>query len=171
MKKSLLALAIAFGTALTAQNYELSTLRIGDFSIYQEKKAAEKIAKISLNPNAGNDNANKVNYHGEMVDIVMYDKYISEDKPTINSIYYLVSKSKKFKTKSGMGVGSKRTELIEAYKNYPNFTMHQYTDEANPSTSKESYFTLNDNDANTYLVFKMIDNTVVEVRVSVNEGC
>jgi hypothetical protein len=114
---------------------------------------------------------NLVKYAGEVVEITINKDYENQDKEAYN-IYTLSTKSKKFRTKSGMGVGSTKEQLLDAYKNYPNFSVNQMWDEKTEkfSTTK-SNFILTDNDAGTMLSFTLINNTVVEVSVFYNEGC
>lgn len=40
-------------------------------------------------------------------------------------VYGLSTTSSKFKTKSGMGVGSTKAQLLSTYKDYPNFSVGQ----------------------------------------------
>ena len=71
-----------------------------------------------------------------------------------------------------MGVGNTKNELIEAYKNYPNFSVNQGWEDDGEKLSKTiSYFNLSDNDASTELSFKLENNVVVEVSIYINEGC
>ena len=87
-------------------------------------------------------------------------------------IYSLSTKSKKFRTKSGMGVGSTKDQLIDAYRNYPNFSVSQMWDEkTEKQSSAMSSFVLTDNDAGTYLSFTLTNNIVTEVSIYMNEGC
>ena len=68
-----------------------------------------------------------------------------------------------------MGVGSTKDELLNAYKNYPNYSVNQSWEENESKTT--SFFRLTDIDARTELSFKLVNNTVVEVTIYVNEGC
>ena len=71
-----------------------------------------------------------------------------------------------------MGVGSTKEELLDAYKNYPNFSVNQMWDEKTEKlSSKMSNFVLTDNDAGTNLSFTLINNVVTEVNVYINEDC
>ena len=171
MKKGITLILLVFSLLGFSQSFEISTLRIGDFKIFMDKTSADKIANKSLKKDADYDNPNKINYNGETVEVLLFERYINESQPEISSVYLLRTKSPKFKTKSAMGVGNTREELIQAYKNYSNFSMSSYKDPDNKETWKESYFMLNDNDAGTYLQFKLVDNIVVQVQVSLNEGC
>ena len=71
-----------------------------------------------------------------------------------------------------MGVGSTKDQLIDAYRNYPNFSVSQMWDEkTEKQSSAMSSFVLTDNDAGTYLSFTLTNNIVTEVSIYMNEGC
>lgn len=178
MKKLLILCLLSFGMTFSfaQDNFDLSTLRIGPFTVFMKDKAVEKFTNTKLvsydGPNEYNKK-NKVNYNGEIIEIIIMEIWDDEGKKENGyQIYSLSTKSKKFRTKSGMGVGSTKDELIEAYRNYPNFSINQMWDEKTEklSTSKSS-FVLTDNDAGTYLSFTMINNVVTEVNVHMSEGC
>ena len=53
------------------QNFDMSTLRLGDFTIKMTNKAAEKITKSKIKVvNTDNYQPTKVNYLGENIEIV-----------------------------------------------------------------------------------------------------
>lgn len=158
-----------FSIVISAQNFELSTLRIGEYTIFMKKEAAEKLSKTKFQKFDDYEYKTTVNYFGEKIELVGYKSYISEAEPDVETVQCLGTKSKKFRTKSGIGVGNTRDELLNTYKNYPNFSVSQSWDD-NESKST-SYFRLSDYDARTELSFKMINNVVVEVTIYVNEGC
>ena len=171
MKKTSLLFLFLISITFSAQNFELSTLRIGDFTLKSTNKDVEKITNAKLKIFEDYNKTNLVKYAGEVVEITINKDYENQDKEAYN-IYTLSTKSKKFHTKSGMGVGSTKNELIETYKNYPNFSVNQMWDEKTEKLSTtKSNFILTDNDAGTMLSFTLINNTVVEVSVFYNEGC
>ena len=157
-------------------NFDISTLRIGPFTINMKDKAAEKFTTSKLvvydGPNEYNKK-NKVNYNGEIIGISIMKMWDNEgQKEEGYQIYSLSTTSKKFRTKSGVGVGSTKDELLEAYKNYPNFSVNQMWDEKTEKLSTVmSNFALTDNDAGTNLSFTLINNVVTEINVYMNEGC
>ena len=177
MKKFIIVTFLVMGTFTFGQeNFDLSTLRIGDFTINMKDKAVEKISKSKLISFTGQDDwnkTNKVKYAGEIIEIVVSQSYDEQGQNDGGyQIYSLMTKSKKFRTKSGMGVGSTKDEIFEAYKNYPNFSISQSWDEKTEKMSKtKSVLSLQDNDAQTYLSFIMENKIVTEIYVSVNEGC
>lgn len=172
MKKiiQLLLCIFAFGY-ISAQDFEVSTLRIGPYKIFMEKEEADKIAGTKLKITDG-QLKNNVKHGGEVIFIGLYNTYLSESKPNVPSIMALSTTSKKFKTKSGMGVGNTRDELINAYKNYSSFSVHPaWNEKGEKLKNNTGYFTLNDEEAGTVLSFKLVNNVVTEISVYLNEGC
>ncbi|KEY19031.1 hypothetical protein [Kaistella antarctica] len=178
MKKLLILSLLFFGMihSFAQDNFDLSTLRIGPFTVFMKDKAAEQFSKTKLvtydGPNEYNKK-NKVNYNGEIIEIAIMPNWDDVgQKENGYQIYSLSTKSKKFRTKSGMGVGSTKDQLIDAYRNYPNFSVNQMWDEkTEKQSSAMSSFVLTDNDAGTYLSFTLTNNIVTEVSIYMNEGC
>lgn len=136
---------------------------------------AEKIAGIRLRLGTEANNYNDTNMvilDGQRVYISPAETYNSEaDKPVIVSRIW--TRSNRFRTKSGLGVGSTRKELLDAYGYYPRFEVFpEYDSNGKPSKDKAT-FTLYDTDAETAIQFYMIGNVVWEVRVfkDFGEGC
>ena len=178
MKKLLFLSILLCGTifSFAQDNFDLSTLRVGPYTIFMKDKAVEKITKSKLLLFTGENDylkTNKVNYLGETFEITIMQIYDDQGQNIAGyQIYSLMTKSKKFRTKSGMGVGSTKDQLIDAYRNYPNFSVSQMWDEKTEKMSAtKSSFALTDNDAGTFLSFTMINNVVTEVSVYMNEGC
>lgn len=176
MKKLLFLGMFLFGmnVSFAQQNFDMTTLRLGGFTINMSNKAAEKITKSKINVvDSDSYQPTKMNYLGENIEIVFARSTNDEGQYDGNfKIFSLATKSKKFRTKSGMGVGSTKDELLEAYKNYANFCVNQSWDEKTqkPSTMN-STFALSDTEANTILSFILQNNVVVEVNIYMNEGC
>ena len=167
MKKiTLLFTLLFFGVISAQENFELTTLRIGPYKIFMKADEAEKISGRRLQQYDDWDKSNIVIFQGEIIDVKLQNTYISEKENNVSAIYTLSTKSAKFKTKKGLGVGNTKDELIEAYKNYPNFSVNQGWDD-----KTISYFNLSDNDASTELSFKLENNVVIEVSIYINEGC
>ncbi|CAM2974941.1 hypothetical protein DRF59_09605 [Chryseobacterium flavum] len=172
MKKiiSLFIFVITFGCVAAQENFEVSTLRIGPFKIFMEKSEAEKIAGTKLKISDG-EQKNGVKYNGELINIEVFQGYGGEAKPDAVTITGMTTTSKKFRTKSGMGVGSTRDELINTYKNYPIFSVRPEVDDKGKRIKDAGYFNIEDYDAGTQLTFKFINNIVTEITVYLNEGC
>lgn len=173
MKKITLVFTLFFFGVISAQeNYELTTLRIGAYKIFMKADDAEKLAQKKLQVFEEWGKTNTVSLNGEKVELQINQSFSNDKEPSLLTIYSLSTKSPKFRTKSGMGVGSTRDKLINSYKNYPNFSVTQSWDDKGENRSKTvSYFNLSDSDANTELSFKLENNIVTEVSVYINEGC
>ncbi|AZA82495.1 hypothetical protein C1637_08125 [Chryseobacterium lactis] len=172
MKKiiSLFIFFLALGFTNAQENFEVSTLRIGPYKIFMPKVEAEKIAGAKLN-NTDSNKKNIVKYNGESIQIDLFENYINEANPSVPSITYMTTTSKKFKTKSGIGVGSTRDDLINAYRNYSNFAVRPDWDDKGNPIKDVGYFSLEDSQAGTQLRFKFVNNIVTEISVYLNEGC
>jgi len=83
----------------------------------------------------------------------------------------LSTTSKKFKTKSGIGVGSTKDKVINACKNYLSYSVYPGWDNKGNQQKNVCYFMLNDLDAATVLTFKIVNNIVIELCVSMNDSC
>lgn len=173
MKKlTFLFTLLFFALNFAQENFDLSTTRIGPYKIAMKADEAEKISGKKLMQYDDWNKNNVVTFQGEKIELKIQNTYISEKENNVSAIYTLSTKSAKFKTKKGLGVGNTKDELIEAYKNYPNFSVNQGWDDKGEKLSKTiSYFNLSDNDASTELSFKLENNVVVEVSIYINEGC
>lgn len=169
--KTITLLLFLFSLLSFAQaNYELSTLRIGPFTLKMDVEQAEKIAGKKLRIDEKNNAPNHINYNGEIISLQIYEVWKGENLPNEKKIGYISTSSSKFRTKSGLGVGSTKVEVIEACKNFSGFSLYPgWNDDGSPNKS-ESNFNLTDVDANSVLNFKMKNNVVVEVSVFYDEG-
>ncbi|PKF73680.1 hypothetical protein [Chryseobacterium sp. PMSZPI] len=172
MKKiiSIFIFVLAFSLMNAQENFEISTLRIGPYKIFMEKSEVEKISGTVLQISDG-EKKNGVKYNGEIINIEVFQGYGGEAKPNAITVTGMTTTSKKFRTKSGMGVGSSRDELINAYKNYPAFSVRPESDDNGKRIKDAGYFNIEDYDAGTQLTFKFVNNIVTEITVYINEGC
>lgn len=172
MKKiiQLLVCVCMFSFMAAQENFEVSTLRIGPFKMFMDKTEAEKLSGMKLKLSDG-ESKNTVKYNGEIILVDIYERYVDEKNPNALSVYGISTKSKKFKTKSGLGVGSTKDEVINAYKNYSSFSAYPAWNDKGEKLKNESYFILNDDDAGTMLSFRFLNNIVTEMSVYMNEGC
>lgn len=162
---------LAFSFLSAQENFEVSTLRVGPYKVFMKSAELEKLTGTKLKLTNG-EFKNSVKYNGETLMISTTQDYDNEGKETNGySIYGISTTSKKFKTKSGIGVGSTKDDIINAYKNYPSYNVYPGWDDQGKQVKSESYFILNDSDAGTILSFKMVNNIVTEISVSLNEGC
>lgn len=172
MKKITFLLLLFFFAAVSAQdNFDLSTLRIGPFHLKMDMKEADKIAGKKILADNKYNSPTPVNYKGEIINMYVWESSDSE-KGTTRNIGNISTTSKKFRTKSGLGVGSTKDELIDAYRNFSSFSLYPGWNDDGTVNKSESYFNLTDNDAHSVLSFKMKNNVVTEVTVYMDEeGC
>jgi hypothetical protein len=164
---------ITFSGIVYSQNYDLSTLRIGEYKLHMTHTEAEKLAnKKLLIPSEQNEynGTTIVNYYGELVEIDIIN-HGNEEENEPNKVYAISTKSPKFRTKSGMGVGSTRDEILETFKNYSSYELYPEYDDNGKVIKGSGYFRLIDIDAETALVFSFVNNKVVSVQVILNMGC
>lgn len=173
---SLCVLFFSMQSFAQTANMEVSTLRIGPFKINMDKSEAESYARKPLLTAKESNQYNgetTVKYNNELLKVNINSQYDGENKPEKEVITNLSSTSTKFRTKSGMGIGSSRSELINTYKDFSNFEVFTGWEENGEGRSKTtSYFVLKDVDAGTALSFKLVNNIVVEISVYIDEeGC
>lgn len=173
MKKlSILITFFFFALNFAQESFDLSTTRIGPYRISMKADEAEKLAGKKLLQYDDWDKNNVVTFQGEKIEVKIQNTYFSEKENNVPSVYSLSTKSPRFRTKKNMGVGNTKYELLEAYKDFPNFSVNQGWDDKGEKLSKTiSYFNITDVDATTELQFKIENNVVTEVSIYINEGC
>lgn len=163
----LFVLACSF---ISAQDFEVSTLRMGPYKISMEQADVEKTSGTKMKVIDGTAK-NAIKYGGEILSIDFYSTYMIDTKKDIVSVLGISTTSKKFKTKSGIGVGSTRDDLINAFRNHSSFSVSPSWDEDGKRSPQDTgYFVLNDETAGTNLSFKFVNNVVTEISVSVSAG-
>ncbi|SIQ28952.1 hypothetical protein SAMN05880574_10997 [Chryseobacterium sp. RU37D] len=171
MKKIIPLILLAFSVSfISAQEFEISTLRIGPYKIFMKNDEADKFG-IKLKQ-TNYELKNVVKYNGETILIATNTDYDDQGKENGKMVIQgLSTKSKKFKTKSGIGIGSTKDDIINAYKNYPSYSVYPNYDDKGNKQNNSSNFVLNDLDAGTTLSFTIVNNIVTEMSVFINEGC
>lgn len=103
-------------SGLKAQDYSLSANNIGPFKLGMLRPDAQKFSKTKLSYK-GASSTTTADYKGSKVDLGFFEspEYDALPKGTL-SIIYLSTKSPKFKTKKGIGVGSTKSQVLAAYK-------------------------------------------------------
>lgn len=155
---------------MMAQSFDISTLRLGTYKLKMPVAEAQQIAQKNLTvPSESNDytGATTVDYYGENIVVTIGKSYdASGTGPATEAIIGISTQSPKFKTKSGIGIGSTYTEVFNAYKALNSFTKYPEYDD-NGSLIKNSFqFSINDLDANTAIQFKFVNNKVVKITVT-----
>jgi len=177
MKKLLFLSFLTFGLIYSSaqENFDVSTLRIGAYTINMKKKDIEKVSKTQVVSFTAKDENYKnvaVKYLGETIDMIIAQS--SDNQGMYDGGYEITSlstKSKKFATKSGMKVGSTRAQLLETYKNYPNFCISfLWNEKTHKQSTSDSIFLLTDIDAGTFLSFQMLNDVVTIVSVYKSQG-
>jgi len=154
---------------------DITTMRIGPFKMTMLKSEAQAFTKISLKKAVdvkGWPVPNVIKYNEELVEVTI-DNYFGNGNTSKDAITELRTTSTKFRTKSGMGVGSTRYELLNVYRDYSNFEIMQDWDEvANKPSTNKSHFILKDEGVSfsTKLSFQLVDNIVTEVSIYLDYG-
>ncbi|WP_292010510.1 hypothetical protein [Chryseobacterium sp.] len=164
---SLLLFVFTFSFISAQEDFEASTLRIGPYKIDMEKSSVEKVSRTKVS----HTGESSVTYKGESIRLLIDERYINEKNTNAWVVYGIITKSRKFRTKSGVGVGSTKDEVINAYKNFQSFRAYPAWSETGEKLKNENYFAIVDGDAGTELTFRFVNNIVTEISVFLNEGC
>lgn len=168
MKKLIFLFTMFLFSMFSAQeNFEINTLGIGPFKIFMKAIEAEKISNKYLAVFEEFDKKNSVSLMGENIEIQVQNINLNEKETNVKCIMSISTKSKKFKTKEGLGVGNTKEQLLERYKDYPNFSYNQAWDfNTNKYSTTISEFNIIDIENGTNLSFIIQNNTIIEVKVS-----
>ncbi len=178
MKKSFVLIAIFVLAILHLQAQDanvISTMRMGIFKLKATTADIEKAMgqKIKVKHKEGNyfDTAkimfNQANY--TLSFIKRYNENASA--PEVWELYAVSSANTVLKTKSGMGIGNTKTEILTTYdKN--DITINNDWDYKEKGNAKDKiqFVTLNDYEAGTTLIFKTEDRVVKSIEVRLYEG-
>ena len=152
----------------TQENFEVNTLGIGPYKVFMKAIEAEKISNKNLTVFEEFDKKNSVILLGEIIEIQVQNIYLDENETNAKCIISISTQSKKFKTKEGLGVGDTKEKLIETYKKFSNFSYNQAWDfNTNKYSTTISEFNIIDLENGTSLSFKIQNNIVIEIKVSV----
>lgn len=83
---------LLFSRAISAQHYELSTLRIGEYKIFIKKETAEQLANKTFEKFDDYESKNLVNYFGEKIELFGYGTYLSEAEQNVEIITPFITK-------------------------------------------------------------------------------
>lgn len=161
--------------AQQAVNWDISNLRIGEFKLMMKESDAVALARKPLQvPSESNryQGTTIVKYNNELINVTLGEHYTDVQNGNSMSITELSTKSAKFKTRSGIGVGSSREELWNTYKDLSRIEIFKPYDADGERIETDRNFSIFDEDAGTMLTFVLRNNKVIEIRVSIAyEGC
>jgi hypothetical protein len=158
--------AFSFSSAMAQDNTNfITTLRMGPFKIGSKKEEVEKTANVKLQISNTNDaDTLGLVYNGKKYQLIFQIPY--DDETNIKKLYSVSSKETDLKTKSNMGIGSTKPQLLVAYDKIDMriYNDWNYTEKKNLK-DKVRFVQLFDNDNNSILSFTTVDRVVTEVEV------
>jgi hypothetical protein len=152
----------------------ISTMRMGPFKINSYKPDVEKIVGSKLIAIDKDDyyDTVKVTYSNSNYTLVFSNEYNEDPKaPVRMRLVSIISSNTTLKTKSGIGLGSTKAQILAAY---DKFDIDIYNDygykEKKNAKDKIQYITLQDFDAGTQIMFTTENRVVTEIIVGIYEG-
>lgn len=178
MKKSFVLLVIFLLTILSLQAQDanvISTMRIGIFKLKMTIADVEKAMEQKIKVKHKQDNyfdTVKLMYNQANYTLSFVKRYNEiATAPEVWELYAVSSANTTLKTKSGMGLGNTKTEILSVYdKNDITITNDWAYKEKGNAKDKIQFVTLNDYDAGTTLIFKTEDRVVKSIEVRLYEG-
>lgn len=174
----LLILLVSFASISNAQQATGNPVyiffsRIGPYEIYMNALTADSIAGLQLSREAKEDYTSTVIYKGEKITIQLSPYEIDEKGNAVKfTIFKLSTMSDKLRTYKGIGVGSTKSELLDVYQSYPNFTYRTgWQNEQGKEDNQFATFYVTEKSSNTNLFFILKEDVVVEIMILPNEGC
>jgi hypothetical protein len=170
------AVLICFGAiAQTSISTDvISTMRMGPFKINSYKADVEKITGSKLVPFDKDDyyDSVKITYNNSNYIVVFANEYNEDAKaPVKMRVVSITSNNTTLKTKSGIGIGSTKAQILAAY---DKFDIDIYNDygykEKKNARDKIQYINLQDFDAGTQIMFTTENRVVTEITVGIYEG-
>ncbi len=163
-------------TAQSKKSDVLNTTQMGFFklntTIQEMEKACGQKLTISKNKDKYEDTIivkiDNVPYELLFHQMADYDEKKIAEKWMLFSVS---SDAIKFKTKSNLGIGSTKSEIL---KTYDKFSLNIYNDylfkEKGNAKDKIQYISLTDNDFGSNIIFKTENRIVTSIKVSMYEG-
>jgi len=179
MKKLFLLIAIFFQVEFSfcQKSIPFSIESIGPFKLEMRKIEVEKILnkKINISLTEGNiPSAINVTYRNCVLTLEFENRENNKNLDSL-TLCTIKTKSKNFKTLSGIGIGSTKLDLFNAYSDdYEIFMYHVFE----RNIIKDTYYRVRDKntfrvrnyDVNTQLEFSLYKNKVTEIALQFNEG-
>ncbi|NOT91276.1 hypothetical protein [Ferruginibacter sp.] len=152
----------------------ISTLRMGPFKINSCKADIEKIMTTKLVAIDKDDyyDTVKVVYNNSNYTLVFSNEYNEDPKaPLKMRLVFIISTNTSLKTKSGIGLGSTKAQILSAYDKFDIniYNDYQYKEKKNPK-DKIQLVTLQDFDAGTQIMFTTENRVVTQIMVGIYEG-
>lgn len=170
MKKYITLLSLSVGLFAFAQ---ISTSRMNEMRLGNELPAVEKALGKKL------DIAKKIDDY--FYTITTQDKgaefhlsFIESENEKEQPIYILhqiTTKSKNIKTLSNIGIGSSLDDLWKAYRNYSISLWNSWDEKTEKFSTKNRTFQLSDHELGSVIYFDLENDKVVEITVTLYEGC
>lgn len=152
----------------------ITTSSIGPFKLGMNKAAVERIVPNKLTiPTEQNDynHHTLVKYNKETLEIGISEPFEGDGVNSLQIISVSVQ-SPLFQTSKGIKVGSTKEELLEVYKDYPNFELYPEWLEEESYSKTASSFIINDDDNATSLIFSIKNSRIIKITVLKTEaGC
>ena len=168
-----LVIGIHFFAAAQSGADLITTMRMGPFKLNTVKADIEKAIgqKLEAHSKEYFDSV-EVNYGGVKYALVFNQEY-SEDPKKIApwKLYAVSSTTTAFKTKSLIGIGSTKAEIILAYDKFDLaiYNDYQYKEKGN-AKDKIQFINLLDGDAGTQITFTTENRIVKKIAVTFIEG-
>lgn len=170
----LFCIAVKAQTPMANATNAISTLRMGPFKINSYKPDVEKIAGTKLVAIDKDDyyDTVKVLYNNSNYTLVFNNEYNEDAKaPVKMRLVSIISSNTTLKTKSGIGLGSTKAQILAAYDKFDIniYNDYQYKEKNNPK-DKIQLVTLQDFDAGTQIMFTTENRIVTQIMVGIYEG-
>ena len=177
MKKNsivfVLLMSLHFFAAAQSNNDLITTLRIGPFKLKTAKADIEKIVgkTIAITSKDYLDTA-EINYGGISYRLIFSQEYDDDaKKPVAWKLYSVSSTTTSLKTKSLIGIGNTKAEILQAYDKFDITINNDYAyKEKGNAKDKIQFINLMDYDAGTRITFTTENRVVKAIEVAVDEG-
>lgn len=151
----------------------LTTMRMGPFKLNAVKADIEKAIGQKLQSHGKEYfDTTEVNYGGVKYTLVFNQEYSEDPKKAAPwKLYSVTSFNTAYKTKSLIGIGSTKADILQAYDKYE-MTIHndyEYKEKGN-ARDKIQFINLLDGDAGTQITFTTENRIVKKITVTIIEG-
>lgn len=170
MKKFFTLAFLTFSLAAFAQ---ISTTRMNEMRINNTLAEVEKALGRKLEIAKKVDDyfyTIKINDKGSDFNL-SFAEMVDDQGRTYYALYEISTKSPNIKTLSKIGVGSSLEDLWKAYKTYNISIWNSWDETPDKYSTKNRTFQLSDYDAGTVIYFELENDKVIEVTLSLYEGC